>query len=549
MNKDAKLLEENKIRAKHFKYLEKIRLGLISEEELADFVFLILNKNPYFNYKHKVILVIRSLKSKEGYRTYGKYYRNISQIAIDNQFLKDVAEGRENFVELLETLGHEFRHFMQDNMVERRLSKFEDKEQKDFYNKLFKNEGVTFSQKDIYNLVMVGSKYIDSKFFNSLDRKLEKNKIEYIDHICFGQYLNKINEEDARDSSLLFVKTLLKCYENDEMADKYLKEWLIKERKKIDILTQRNDNNKKQEQDYLLFLKEIKAINIETLKKVKRDFINLNKQTYSFQFLNNSNKEASFNLNKFIQHIKEFIDIGVKIIYEDKNLDDIIAQAVENINKNDLELFDEILKYVNKELDKEDKKKFNNTIFEAFLKEENIKKINTTSMWMYLSLRQCEQIYEKLKVSGNRKDCLAFLNTDSSYTKKNIFMIKETYPLLLKEFHETLNEFNVDNKQNYRRRLSKLKTSFMILRNNINTIIKLQNTDTISQKKLEKNTNKIISNIKIELKELEIISSMLESFYQEQYKNEKKQEVKVENEEKNDLIVIENLCDDLKEKE
>ena len=164
----------------------------------------------------------KKLNTDSSFVEYGYYSRHFNSIALNNDFVSLVAQGKINLLEVINTIGHEFGHFLQYNLD---LNEFSDSDLKKYFTNLYSDLNSN-NEKDMFNFIN-RYLYLDEKdtnlmkeAFSLLENKSDFTKYfnyvlniedfgQYIESIKYSQYLNLKHENDARYRGLLFTSQFL----------------------------------------------------------------------------------------------------------------------------------------------------------------------------------------------------------------------------------------------------------------------------------------------------------------------------------------------------
>lgn len=177
-------------------------------------------------------IIVKDLKD-----SFGSYNRADNVIAIGKNSISQVAHGKESLYELLNTLGHEFEHFLQHNVDFEELTNEQVKEYLDnVVNDLVGDVKVEVKLvKEVLNLTdrekriiknVCEDKKDKSKFLEFLCEVLSSDSEEDIkdllDYVKLSEYLAMNHEKDARYKGIIFVSQFINdavamAEENDEI--------------------------------------------------------------------------------------------------------------------------------------------------------------------------------------------------------------------------------------------------------------------------------------------------------------------------------------------
>ena len=252
---------------KQIYYLKKIMNKEITSEELCDYITMIIRDN--------VPGSIEITFNKDASNVGGSYSPNIRAININSLYIEDIAKGNNNIVELLNTIGHELRHYNQYNYsFKSHINEFN----MQYYNKLKaslnKKASLDVPSREFYhqaNLIKAGNYLHELQLdeFPHLKEWLEKHEFNRED-INYSYYLQMAYEEDARYGGIVYSKILLNQYKEylKKFPDKKLSSYIEFLNDYFQVHIDNFERDKELYNSYLEFEKVFEDVSYDAMEKV-----------------------------------------------------------------------------------------------------------------------------------------------------------------------------------------------------------------------------------------------------------------------------------------
>ena len=207
-------------RKKHFEYLNKIASQKeLSPEDSEKFIKMLVYDNPY-TYKHIPFITVREPDAFEKKEKVGGFYSPRTN-SVD--FLLNSNISKHNLENILNTVGHEIKHYFQHKKTEDYKKNFRKYEKNPKYAESMKSLLEAQNANTCVNIVNFSKIVKALPLKTALSPTLRKLKYSpsQRNNLAFSSYYSLEHEYDARKAGENFCYGMLKSYANDPMIENY----------------------------------------------------------------------------------------------------------------------------------------------------------------------------------------------------------------------------------------------------------------------------------------------------------------------------------------
>lgn len=496
------ITERNVNKAKYFEYLEKFRINKLEIEDICEFIRMTLNSNPYFELDDKRKVGVNFCNLPEN--NWANYDNFSQQINISNSLLNNIIEGKMNLNDLFNVIGHEFRHHLQKSLKEDEINKIKDEKTKNYLLDIIKDRGDKISKEEILFNLTIGKSYFEDDIYQRFDKLNDIEKKEFVDNLIHSHYLKKKNEEDARKGGEFFAAGMFENIITDEMADKYLKEY-INDQSKDDKWIKTNKESKEEYKLYEEYLKSLENISLDNLEDIQKDLKSfdegINEYLANGETNDNTLKESlalSFKLSSFLNEC-------CKNYCNKLNSEDVIKLTLNTIENGKNNIFDGIISYQTESFNSNESKEFSNSIYK-FLVEHKEVDYKVFSFYDILNQKQLSKLVNKL-MKDDWGNALFLLSggIKQGTDEKDAWAFKKRYSILIPKVNEILEKLELNNTKDLKEDFDKAKA---LLLNFINEL----NIYEIEKEYSNNKDEKSIKTLKFNLKDIQELYDLMEGY-------------------------------------
>lgn len=314
-------------------FMEKMRTKTATAQDVKDFVTELVSNSPYSGYKVNNNPTVEFLDVSED--KHGSYVPSERVIVISNKYIEDVLNGNENIVKLIDTIGHEYRHFLQHEMVE--ILNIDEKTKQEIKDSFY---GTIISENQVMSAITVFSRLTDEEYFKNAQSLPLNQKEALIKNIVFADYAEQKHEEDARLGGILFAQNFFNDLIDDPNCSEQLKTYLERESANIAYL-QHTFNEYKHNYEYIHeFEENLKNVSIDALRNLDKEI------QYFQQVMNDHSGKTQYSisitavLSKTMEYIMENSSLEdienlykIELANHNVNISGVIAKSVLTTNK------------------------------------------------------------------------------------------------------------------------------------------------------------------------------------------------------------------------
>lgn len=392
------------------RFVEKMgRKEPVTEVEVKMFIIDLVKNNPYLQHSNPPAIQFAK-RSPEGEMA---KYSKIQGITVTNEFVADVVSGKMGLTDILNTVGHEYRHFIQSTEMEEIKTK--DKNLKEYcqdITRAWQVESLTKSEVD--EIIQTLAICTDNEYFKKLQAKSPEEKKEIIKNIAFADYLHAKHEQDARLGGIAYSAVMLEGFSKDFAGNENMEQFISSQEQDM----YRHINNYHQDKKKYTYIEEFEKQLQNITINVLRDL----EDKYKIILSNNINAEFSGCDDKELQQMNEYgnfklalLNRTVDYFCENKSLEELSLIYKSELNRGSGYICAAIDDFVfNKsKFSEKDKQSFQNSVFEMIMKDNYKNKIFTPS-YLFTSALNEKQLQDVIRKYVKEKDLYKLSKISSS---------------------------------------------------------------------------------------------------------------------------------------
>ncbi len=252
-----------------FAMLERAKSGDMTKEEMATFLSMLVNANPYTSEFAKATTIAdEEIEVEIGDTGDGAQGATRNRdITVAAEYADEILSGKRTFMDAVITMGHENEHAQQHTYKDY-------KEGFDEYDPAFEKittacvenfADIKLTPEQVFMAMQLYADCFGPEFVEKFEKMPEEARKKYIANVQFGNYVKLKYEEEARERSFAFAETFMAGVAADPRCTPEMKQWLEAQKPTLDHYRENEKKNREKYAYYENFERVLSKATIEDL--------------------------------------------------------------------------------------------------------------------------------------------------------------------------------------------------------------------------------------------------------------------------------------------